>query len=306
MAPVRSVSIRLNSDSSILLFRMVSLLSLASAVSWKVRWVGAMHVFGEGLLATFREPHATGLTPADEWPLAKHLGRRKFLLRAIIFDFDGILVDSEPIIMKLTQAIAAREGWTLSEQEYYRDYLALDDRALVEHLYRTHGRSVSAAQRDELLAWKARAYGEIILEGLPPIPGAAEFALRAAQRFPLAIASGSLRAEIDHLLRKLGLREKFAVLATADDCERSKPDPEIYLQALSRLQDLPQLNKPPLEAGECLAIEDAPLGVVAAQAAGMKCLALAHSRPQAELQHAEWVAREFADVDLEIIRSAFA
>jgi HAD superfamily hydrolase (TIGR01509 family) len=228
------------------------------------------------------------------------------LLRAIIFDFDGILVDSEPIIMKLTQEMAAQEGWTVSEEKYYRDYLALDDRGIIEHLYRAHGRSLTTARRDELVAWKARAYGKIILDGLPPIPGAAEFVLSAAQGFPLAIASGSLRAEIDHLLRKLGLREKFAVLATADDCERSKPDPEIYLKALSRLQDLPQLHEPLLEAGECLAIEDAPLGVVAAQAAGMKCLALAHSRPQAQLLHAEWVAREFADVNLEIIRSAFA
>jgi HAD superfamily hydrolase (TIGR01509 family) len=227
------------------------------------------------------------------------------LLRAIIFDFDGILVDSEPLIMKLIQEMAAREGWPLSEEEYYRDYLALDDRGIIERLWRSHGRSLSIARRDELLAWKARAYEKIIHDGLPPMSGAVEFVSSAAQRFPLAIASGSLRTEIEHLLQKLGLHEKFAVLATADDCERSKPDPEIYHKALSRLRELPPLNKPPLEAGECLAIEDAPLGIVAAQAAGMKCLALAHSRPQTELQHADWVAREFADVNLEIIRSAF-
>ena len=228
------------------------------------------------------------------------------MLRAIIFDFDGILVDSEPLIMKLIQEMAAREGWLLSEEEYYRDYLALDDRGIIEHLWRSHGRSISAARRDEMLAWKARAYEQIIHDGLPPIPGAAEFVLSAAQHFPLAIASGSLQAEIKHLLQKLGLREKFAVLATADDCQRSKPNPEIYLKALGRLQELPPLHEPLLQAGECLAIEDAPFGIVAAHAAGMKCLALAHSRPQAELQHADWVARQFADVDLEIIRAAFA
>jgi HAD superfamily hydrolase (TIGR01509 family) len=228
------------------------------------------------------------------------------LLRAIIFDFDGILVDSEPLIMKLFQEMAAREGWALSEEEYYRDYLALDDRGVIEHLCRSHGRPISAARRDELLAWKVHAYEKIIHDGLPPIPGAVEFVLSAAQHFPLAIASGSLRAEIEQLLQKLGLRDKFAVLATADDCERSKPDPEIYLKALTRLQELPQLLEPLLAAGECLAIEDAPLGIVAAQAAGMKCLALAHSRPQAELQHADWVAHQFADVDFEIIRAAFA
>jgi HAD superfamily hydrolase (TIGR01509 family) len=227
------------------------------------------------------------------------------LLRAIIFDFDGILVDSEPLIMKLVQEIAAREGWTVTEEEYYRDYLALDDRAVLEHLWRSHGRSLSLARRNDLLDWKARAYEKIIQDGLPPIPGAVEFVSSAARQFSLAIASGSLRAEIEHLLQKLGLREKFAVLATADDCDCSKPDPEIYLKALTRLQEVPLLHEPLLAAGECLAIEDAPLGVVAAQAAGMKCLALAHSRPRAELQHAEWIANEFADVSLETIRAAF-
>jgi len=228
------------------------------------------------------------------------------LLRAIIFDFDGILVDSEPLIMKLVQEMAAGGGWSLSEEEYFRDYLALDDLRVVERLWRTHGRPLSVARSEELLAWKSRAYEKIIQDGLPPVPGAKEFVLRVAREFPLAIASGSLRAEIEHLLEKLGLRGKFAALATADDCQRSKPDPEIYFIALSRLRQLPQLQEPRLKAEECLAIEDAPLGVVAAQAAGMKCLGLAHSRPLDELQHADWVARQFADVDFETIRAGFA
>ena len=126
-----------------------------------------------------------------------------------------------------------------------------------------------------------------------------------ASHYPLAIASGSLRAEIHHLLTKLGLREKFSVLATADDCQRCKPDPEVYLLALLRLRALPHFRDQPLQSAECLAIEDAPLGVVAAQAAGFKCLALAHTRPPSELQHADLVASGFADVDLRDIRDLF-
>jgi HAD superfamily hydrolase (TIGR01509 family) len=227
------------------------------------------------------------------------------LLRAVIFDFDGILVDSEPIIMRLTQQMAAQEEWIISEEEYYRDYLALDDRGIIERLYSTHNRPVNRARRDELIAWKARAYGEIIREGLPPMPGAVEFVGKVAGRFPLAIASGSLREEIEHLLAKLGLREEFAVLATADDCERSKPDPEVFLIALARLQQLPAFREKPPHAAECLVIEDAPAGVEAAHAAGMKCLALAHSRALDELRHADWVCREFAEVDLERIAASF-
>lgn len=227
------------------------------------------------------------------------------MLRALIFDFDGILVDSEPIIMRLTQEMASQQGWSVSEEEYYRDYLALDDRTIVEHLYCSHGQTIDRRRRDELVEWKARAYGKIIENGLPPMPGAVDFVRRVAEKFPLAIASGSVRSEIDHLLRKLGLRDSFRLLATADDCTRSKPDPEVYLKALARLQSLPEYESLPLHPSECLAIEDAPGGVDAAHAAGIKCLALAHSRSVANLQHADWVFHEFAAVDLEAIAAAF-
>ncbi len=228
------------------------------------------------------------------------------MLRAIIFDFDGIIVDSEPIILKLTQEMAAQEGWTVSADEYYRDYLALDDRGILEHLYASHRKPLNVARRDELVAWKAARYLEIIRDGLPAISGAVEFVTEMANLYPLAIASGSLRVEIEHLLRKLGLREKFPVLATADDCQHSKPDPEVYLLALARLRALPIFRDNPLQSSDCMAIEDAPLGVVAAQAAGFKCLALTHSRPADELQHADWVTREFADVRISEILTGFA
>ena len=97
------------------------------------------------------------------------------MLRAIIFDFDGIIVNSEPLIVKLTQQMAGLEGWTITEEEYYRDYLALDDRGIVEHLFRSQGRSVDRARRDELIEWKTRAYWEAIRDGLPSFPDAIEF-----------------------------------------------------------------------------------------------------------------------------------
>jgi beta-phosphoglucomutase len=244
-------------------------------------------------------PHDTQNTP-----VAGNETEQGHLLRAIIFDFDGVLVNSEPLILKVTQQMAAQEGWTISEEEYYRDYLALDDRGIVEHLYRTHGRAVEQARRDELVDWKERVYREIIRQGLPPLPGAAQFVQKVAAKFPLAIASGSLQAEIDHLLAKMGLREAFQVLATADDCEHSKPSPCVYLTALARLRRMPAFSENPLQAAQCLAIEDAPLGIEAAHAAGMKCLALAHSRSLEDLRQADWVSADFGGVDFEAIESA--
>ncbi|MGH9327352.1 MAG: HAD family hydrolase [Terriglobia bacterium] len=223
------------------------------------------------------------------------------MLRALIFDFDGVIVDSEPLILKLTQQMAAFEGWRLTPEEYYRDYLALDDRGIVEHLYHSHGLPVNPARRAELVEWKAQAYGEAIRAGLPAMPGALDFVRHCAGRYPLAIASGSLREEVETLLEKLSLLERFSVLATAEDCERSKPDPAVYLMALKRLRTLDGFQTSSLQASECLAIEDAPLGVDAAHAAGMKCLALTHSRPAAELCHAEWVFQSFAEINPERI-----
>ena len=227
------------------------------------------------------------------------------MLRAIIFDFDGVLVDSEPIIMRLTQQVAAREGWTLSEADYYRELIHLDDRAMVEHLGQLHGRTIDAAHRNELVEWKTRAYQEIVKDGLPPPPGAVEFVDKAAARFPLAIASGSLRPEIEYLLEKAGLRDRFAVLATASECERSKPDPQSYLLALGTLGRLPRFARQPLGAAECLALEDTAGGIDAAHAAGMKCLALTHSCPAAKLAHADWVCSGFAEINFAEIEAAF-
>ena len=227
------------------------------------------------------------------------------MLRAIIFDFDGIIVDSEPLILRLTQEMAAQEGWKVSDEEYYRDYLALDDRGIVERLYASHGQPVDARRCRELVEQKGRRYEEIIRDGLPAMPGAVEFILRAAQEYPLAIASGSFRQEIEYLLNKLQLRSHFRVLATADDCARSKPDPEVYGKALVRLGQIPLFRSAPLQPAECLAIEDAPGGVEAAHAAGLKCLALAYSRPADELQQADWVFAGFDEINLEAIARAF-
>ncbi len=231
------------------------------------------------------------------------------MLRAIIFDFDGVIVDSEPVLTRVFQKVAAREGWGLSDEEYYRDYLALDDRGFVDELFVRHGRPLDPRRRDELLAWKFQIYADAIENGLPAIPGSVECVNRLSAEYPLAIASGSLRGEIEHLLQTLGLRERFSLIVAADDVEHSKPSPEVFLKALERLGQLPVFEprdgKEALQPSQCLVIEDAPAGVEAAHLAGLKCLALTHSRPPEELAHADWVARGFHDLDFERIRAAF-
>ena len=125
----------------------------------------------------------------------------------------------------------------------------------------------------------------------------------AAGRYPLVIASGSMRHEIEYLLGKLNLRDAFAAVCSAEDTERSKPDPGIYVCALERLQRLPVCSGNALQASECLSIEDAPAGVRASHAAGIKCVALTHSRPSGDLFHADAYFRSFPEIDLESLHS---
>lgn len=205
--------------------------------------------------------------------------------------------------MELTQRMAGLEGWALSSEEYYRDYLALDDRRIVEHLFLTHGRPLDEGRREKLMRWKEEAYARAIQGGLPEFHGASAFVRQCAARYPLAIASGSLRSEVEVLLASMDLRDRFSALSTADDCEQSKPHPCSYLTALRKLQNMDACTD--LKAGECLAIEDAPAGIDAAHAAGMKCMALAHSRVAADLQHAEWVFEGFRETALAEIEEEF-
>ncbi len=119
------------------------------------------------------------------------VSKERGLLRAIIFDFDGVLVDSELLIFKLTQEMVAKVGLSLTEEEYFRHYLGLDDREILRNLCRRHGRAISQARLDESIAWKARTYANDIRDGLPLVTGAIEFVRRAKARCPLAVASGS-------------------------------------------------------------------------------------------------------------------
>ncbi len=226
------------------------------------------------------------------------------MLEAIIFDFDGVIVDTEPAILGVFQELAQREGLTLTEEDYFADYLALHDRDLIRRLFHAQGHRLSEERFKELLAWKSRRYREVIQDGLPPLPGAVEFIGRVGPRFPLAIATGSIRPEVVHLLDKLNLTEKFPVLVSADEFGPSKPDPECFRMALERLRKQP--SGAALQAGDCLVIEDSPAGLEGAHRAGMKCLGLAHSRPLEELAEADWRAQGYGEIHWEDILAAFS
>ena len=219
-------------------------------------------------------------------------------LRAIIFDFDGVVADSEPIHLAVFQRVLGEEGLFLSPEEYYARYLGYDDKGCFQAFLTAHGRPAFPQQIDDLVARKARAYLDHIKQHLTIFPGVRELVRAAAVRYRLAIASGALRHEIEYILECAGIRKEFEHITSAEDVRHGKPHPEPFLHALTSLNRAARAGQPPLAPGDCLVIEDSIPGIQAAQAAGMKVLAVANTHTIQDLHEADALAHSLADVKL--------
>ena len=218
------------------------------------------------------------------------------MLRAIIFDFDGVIADSEPIHLAVFQRVLGAHGYVLTREEYYADYLGYDDKGCFEAFLTAHGRPISQAVIDDLVKQKAAAYFDYIRERPVIFPGVQALIHEAATRHPLAICSGALRHEIEFILEQSGIRKAFVHITSAEDVTRGKPNPEGFLHALAALNQ--QGTRPAMTPDECLVIEDSLPGIRGAHAAGMKVLAVANTHRLEELQEADTVTRSLADVKL--------
>ena len=209
------------------------------------------------------------------------------MLRAIIFDFNGILVDDEPIHLELFQKVLREEGISLSTEDYYARYLGMDDRDCFRAAYKAHGKELDEPTLSELIRHKSVYYREVILTGPVIFPGVKEIVPALFKRYPLAIASGALRSEIDMILADTGLIKYFQVIVSTEDISKGKPEPEIFMKALSLLNQ--STDKTPILPSECLVIEDSKEGVLGSHRAGMRCLAVTNSHPAEKLKEAEAV-----------------
>jgi len=217
-------------------------------------------------------------------------------LRAIIFDFDGVIADSEPLHFVAFRQVLADVGIPLTESDYYADYLGYDDRGGLTAALQTHGRQITPALLSDLMERKAHAYLTAVKEQLGIFPGVREFIHEAAGRYPLAIASGALRHEIELILDEAGLRKAFRHITSAEDVARGKPAPDPFLHALAGLNRQP--DRPALTSDECLVVEDSLPGIRAARAAGMKVLAVANTHGVQDLGEADAITRSLADTRL--------
>src|SRR5215211_4927537 len=132
------------------------------------------------------------------------------MIRAVIFDFNGVLVDDEPVHFELFREVLAGEGIALSEQDYHERYLGYDDRGCFEAALAEAGQGADRPRVDALIARKAGRYAAVASAGLRYFPGAAEGLAALSARWPVAICSGALRPEIEFALDRLGLRDRVA------------------------------------------------------------------------------------------------
>ena len=230
------------------------------------------------------------------------------MLRAILFDFNGVLVDDEPIHLEMFQKVLGEEGISLSAEDYYARYLGLDDRACFAAVLAAAGEPATVPRLMRLIARKASYYQERIRRsGYPFFPGAVELvtALSDGGRM-LGVVSGALREEVEGALRQAGLQGRFKVLVTAEDVEESKPDPQGYLRALEALNSQPPLPERLLHPHEVLAVEDSPAGLAAAAALGLATLAIAHSYPASRLGEADVVVESLRDLTPERLERLYA
>lgn len=213
---------------------------------------------------------------------------------AVVFDFDGVIVDSEPVHCAGFADVLRAHGVTLTWELYRERYLGYDDRDCFLAVCADHGVAVDDAGLAAMIAAKSAIVREELGRSARALPGAAELiAALAAADVPLAICSGALRAEIEIAARRVGVRESFRALVAAEDVARGKPDPAGYALALARLGEA--TGRTP-RAAASLAIEDSPAGIAAARAAGLAVLAVTTSYAAAALGGAAAVVASLAGV----------
>jgi HAD superfamily hydrolase (TIGR01509 family) len=227
------------------------------------------------------------------------------MLRAVIFDFNGIIVNDEPIHFRLFQKVLGEEGIALTEEDYYARYLGFDDRGAFIAGYREHHRELRDAKLAALIDRKAVYYQEAIRNHVEIFPGVKSLVASLANTLPLAVASGALRHEIETILSTITLRGHFRAIVSAEDVTAGKPEPEIFLKALTGLNSHLD-GKEIIAAADCLVIEDSKEGVRGARRAGMKCLAVTNSHGAELLSEATAVVNSLEQVTLGFLQELWS
>lgn len=229
-------------------------------------------------------------------------------LKAVLFDFNGVIIKDEAIHQQLIEAILIEENLRPSPQEYREICLGRSDRVCLADIFKRRGRVVTDSYLNQIVTRKAEAYQRQLetLEKLPIYPGVEDliFQIRVAQ-LPMGVVSGALRCEVELVLSRAQLTQYFTVIVAGDDIKVSKPEPDGYILAVERLnQQYPELKA---HASECLAIEDTLAGIEAAKRAGMQVVGVANTYPFHMLQRqASWTVDYLNELELDRVQQVYS
>ncbi len=213
---------------------------------------------------------------------------------ALIFDFDGVIADSEPVHERAITEAARAMGVPLTHADYMTRIIGLDDRDTFRAIAAMGGLSLSPDELADVVAGKQKDMLARIDRGeVRAFDGSLALAREAASVMPVAICSGAARVEIDCILRRLEVTDLFRCVVTADDVERAKPDPAGYLLTARKLG---------VDPSRCVAIEDTPRGVQAARSAGLRVVGVCHSVSAEELGQVDFVADSTERITLNLLR----
>lgn len=229
------------------------------------------------------------------------------MIKAILMDFNGVIIDDERIQMRIYQELMKADGIDLTEDDYFAS-LGMDDRTFVRSNFERKAKACDEAVIDRIASAKSVKWREAVSSQLPLFEGIRDFIEKAAKGFALGIVSMSGRVEIDHVLDIGGLRKFFATVVSAEDVGSWKPDPECYRIGFRRI-DLHRIAQGhlPMVHGDCLVIEDSPPGVAAARAADLPVLGVANTVSADDLRRAGAgaVAKDLRDWMPESLRRVF-
>jgi beta-phosphoglucomutase len=223
------------------------------------------------------------------------------MLKAVIFDFDGVIADTEPLHYISTNQVLQLHGLEITREDFYDNYLGYSDHDFFEMFREKFPKQLGSSSVQTLMRQKTDAQlalidgRDIVIKGVPEL-----LEMLSRNAIPVAICSGGRRGEIEQILTRSNLTGYFNIIVSADEVKVGKPDPEGYLLTLKQLAARhPGTN---IEAGDCVVIEDSRWGIEAAKSAGMKTIAVATSYSHAELSRADIVVDKASDITLAHLR----
>lgn len=229
------------------------------------------------------------------------------MIKAIFFDFNGVIIDDETIQMQAYQEVLRGHEIELTK-EWYFDALGMDDRTFVRAMFDRAKKPLTDVTLESVLSAKTDAHRKAIEDQLPLFPGVLTFLKSTSRDFSLGLVSMANKTEVGYVFQRANLAPLFSVIVTAEDASVCKPDPMCYSTGLEKLNAKRQRERLlPLLPGECLAIEDSPPGIQSARAAGMRTLGVTNTVSEEALRAAgaDVVTASLADWTVDAVKLVY-